>query len=141
MHYIDPGFISYKLSLDASRLEELMRAGVLAVALVLIGSADALAAERLTANEIKATFFNGQPFTATAASNAKFKMTYTPDGKVTREPLGKIGARGEGTWKLDKFGFCTIWTGQKALCSTVVPTGDKKWSVVRGTTTVATWSK
>jgi hypothetical protein len=121
--------------------EELMRAGVFAAAFTLIAVAGAAAAERLTANEIKAAFFNGQPFTATAASNAKFKMTYTPDGKVTREPLGKIGAKGEGTWKLDKFGFCTTWAGQKALCSTVVPTGDNKWAVVRGTTTVATWSK
>jgi hypothetical protein len=122
-------------------LEELMRAGVLAAVFILIGSVSAMAAERLTANEIKATFFTGKPFTATAASNAKFKMTYTPDGKVTREPLGKIGAKGEGSWKLDKFGFCTTWTGQRALCSTVVPTGDNKWAVVRGTTTVATWSK
>ena len=34
-----------------------------------------------------------------------------------------------------------ISRGQKALCSTVVPTGGNKWAVVRGTTTVATWSK
>jgi hypothetical protein len=122
-------------------LEKLMRAEIVGIVFVLTGLSAASAAERLTANEIKTTFFNGQPFTATAASNAKFKMTYTPDGKVTREPLGKIGAKGEGTWKLDKFGFCTTWTGQRALCSTVVPTGDNKWSVVRGTTTVATWSK
>ena len=118
-----------------------MRTGIYGIGLVLLAAMTASAAERLTANEIKSTFFNGQPFTATASSNAKFKMTYTPEGKVTREPLGKIGAKGEGTWKLDKFGFCTTWTGQKALCSTVVPTGDNKWAVVRGTTTVATWSK
>jgi hypothetical protein len=118
-----------------------MRAGILSVVFGLMGLVSASAAERLAPGEIKSTFFTGQPFTAVAASNAKFKMTYTPDGKVMREPLGKLGGKGEGIWKLDKFGFCTTWKGQKSSCSTVVPTGHNKWSVVRGTTTVATWSK
>ena len=29
-------------------------------------------------------------------------MTFSTDGKVTREPQDKAGAKGEGTWKLSK---------------------------------------
>ena len=70
----------------------------------------------LAPNEIQATFFTGQPFTAATPSNTKFKMVFTPDGKMTREPLAKSGAKGEGTWKLSKDGFCTTWKGSKANC-------------------------
>jgi hypothetical protein len=51
------------------------------------GAKAALAAEPMAPNDIKATFFTGQPFTAASPSGAKFKMTFTPDGKTTREPL------------------------------------------------------
>jgi hypothetical protein len=50
-------------------------------------------------------------------------------------------ARGEGTWKLSKDGFCTTWKGAKDNCFTVVSAGDNKWSVLRGSTIMATWSK
>ena len=29
-------------------------------------------------------------------------MSFTADGKMTREPAGKAGAKDTGTWKLDK---------------------------------------
>ena len=51
---------------------------------------------------IQSTFFNGQPFTSSTMSNVKFKMVFTPDGKMTREPVAKTGAKAEGTWKLSK---------------------------------------
>jgi hypothetical protein len=100
----------------------------------------AAAAAKLSPSDIQATFFNGQPFTATTTSNLKFKMTFTADGKMKRQPLGK-GARGEGTWKLSKEGFCTAWKGGTDNCYTVVSAGANKWSVLKGSTIIATWSK
>jgi len=106
-------------------------------------SAAALAAPpaaKLTPAEIQTTFFNGQPFTASTTSNVKFKMTFTADGKMKRQPVG-TGSRGEGSWKLSADGFCTTWTGAVSNCFTVVAAGDNKWSVLKGSTIMATWSK
>jgi hypothetical protein len=50
---------------------------------MLFGASAALAAEPMAPNDIKATFFTGQPFTAASPSGAKFKMTFTPDGKIS----------------------------------------------------------
>jgi hypothetical protein len=98
------------------------------------------AAAKLSPTDIQNTFFNGQPFTATTPSNLKFKMTFAADGKMKRQPIG-TGSRGEGTWKLSKDGFCTMWKGGRDSCFTVVSAGDKKWSVLKGSTIMATWSK
>jgi hypothetical protein len=95
---------------------------------------------KLSPNDIQTTFFNGQPFTAQTPSNLKFKMTFTADGNMKRVPFGK-GSRGEGTWKLSKEGFCTTWKGSKDRCFTVVSAGNNKWSVLQGSTIMATWSK
>ena len=95
---------------------------------------------KLSPTDIQATFFNGQPFTASTPSNLKFKMTFTADGKMKRHPIG-TGSRGEGTWKLSKDGFCTAWKGAQDHCFTVVNAGDNKWSVLKGSTIMATWSK
>ncbi len=97
-------------------------------------------AAKLSPSDIQATFFNGQPFTASTPSNVKFKMTFTADGKMKRQPVG-TGSKGEGTWKLSKDGFCTTWKGAKDNCFTVVSAGDNKWSVLKGSTIMATWSK
>jgi hypothetical protein len=91
-------------------------------------------------NSHQSTFFNGQPFTASTPSNVKFKMTFAADGKMKREPAGR-GAKGEGTWKLSKDGFCTAWNGGKSNCFTIVSAGSNKWSVLQGSTIIATWSK
>jgi hypothetical protein len=112
--------------------------GVLSV--LLANSVFAAPAVKLAPNDIQATFFNGQPFTASTPSNLKFKMTFTADGKMKREPVGG-GSRGEGTWKLSKDGFCSTWKGAKDNCFTVVGAGEKRWSVLRGSTIMATWSK
>ncbi len=111
-----------------------------AVSVVLAASALAAPAAKLSPDEIQATFFNGQPFTASAPSNVKFKMTFTADGKIKRQPIGS-GSRGEGTWKLSKDGFCRTWKGAKEECFTVVSAGTNQWSVLKGSTIVATWSK
>jgi hypothetical protein len=61
-----------------------LRIAILALGLA---STAALAADAMKPADIKATFFNGQPFTAASPTGAKFKMTFTPDGKALREPL------------------------------------------------------
>jgi hypothetical protein len=101
----------------------------------------AVAAQKLTPKEIQTEFFDGKAFTAATTSGTKFKMTFATDGKVTREPQDKAGQKGEGTWKLSKEGFCTTWQGKAATCYTLVNVEKNKWSVVKGATTVAVWSK
>ena len=113
--------------------------------IVFFGTATASAAapaSKLSPEQIQSTFFNGQPFTAATNSNVKFKMTFSADGKMKREPAGGGGGgKGEGTWKLSKEGFCSTWKGAGANCFTVVAAGDNKWSVLKGSTILATWSK
>jgi hypothetical protein len=92
--------------------------------------------------DVQSTFFNGQPFTSSTPQNIKFTMVFTADGKMTREPLGKAGAKGEGTWKLSNDGFCTTWNNATTSnCFNLVPSGDNKWSVMKGASSVGTWSK
>jgi hypothetical protein len=104
--------------------------------------AQASAATKLMPAEIQSTFFTGQAFTATTPSGGvKFKMVFTPDGKVTRTPLGKGGAKGEGSWKLDDEGFCNTWKGKMPNCFIIMSEGANKWSVMKGPAPVAVWSK
>jgi len=116
--------------------------GVAAAALVVPLMANGvMAADKLAPSDIQSTFFNGQPFTASTQSNLKFKMTFTANGKMKRQPIG-TGAKGEGAWKLSPDGFCTTWGGATiANCFTVVSAGDNKWSVLKGSTVQATWTK
>ena len=120
-----------------------MRAAVVGLATFTFGVSVATghAAGRMTPTEIQSTFFTGQAFTAATPSNVRFKMTFAPDGKVMREPVGSSGAKGQGTWKLSKEGFCTKWQGGQSNCFAVLPSGSNKWSVLKGTAIVATWSK
>jgi hypothetical protein len=120
-----------------------MRAVIMGLATVglVVGAAAAPAVTKLSPNEIQATFFNGQPFTSATTSNIQFKMVFMPGGKMTREPVGKSGIKGEGTWKLSKDGFCTTWKGSKENCYSLVASGNNKWSVVKGTVAMGTWSK
>jgi hypothetical protein len=114
---------------------------VLAVGGTVLAVGAAFAAQKLTPQEIQAAFFDGKPFTAATTSGTKFKMTFAADGKVTREPQDKAGQKGEGTWKLSKEGFCTSWKEKSSTCYTLVNVDKNKWSVVKGATTVAVWSK
>src|SRR3984957_10054949 len=115
---------------------------VAAAASVMLLTANGVsAADKLAPNDIQSTFFNGQPFTASTQSNLKFKMTFTANGKMKRQPIG-TGAKGEGSWKLSQDGFCTTWGGATiAHCFTLVSAGDNKWSVMKGSTVQATWTK
>jgi hypothetical protein len=127
--------------IPATQLQGVPPMRILLVAGVSVFAAIAPAfAAVLAPNEIQATFFTGQPFTA-SATNIKFKMVFTADGKMTREPVAKSGAKSEGTWKLSKDGFCTTWKGSKANCYRIESSGENKWLVKKGTTSVATWTK
>ena len=108
---------------------------------LLAGFAGVSAATKLAPADIQKNFFNGEAFTASTPSNIKFKMVFRPDGKVTREPVGKSGVKGEGTWTLSKDGFCTTWKGSKSNCFSLVARSDKEWSVMKGSAAVGTWTK
>jgi hypothetical protein len=106
------------------------------------GLAFAAPAGTLAPSEIQSTFFTGQPFTSSTPQNIKYTMVFTAEGKMTREPQGKAGVKGEGTWKLSKDGFCTTWKNSPQNCFTLVAAGDKQWSVMKGgKSLVGTWSK
>ena len=117
------------------------RMGTIATVALLVCVTAGQAATKLTSNEIQTTFFTGQPFTASTPSGVKFKMVFNADGKMTREPVSKTGAKGEGTWKLDKDGFCTTWKGQKSNCFQVLTTSQNKWSIMKASTLIAVWSQ
>jgi len=123
----------------------LMRAGTLAVVCILLTGSAAFATEPMTPSDVQATFFNGEPFTASTPGGTKFKMTFTPDGKMTREPLAQSGQKNTGKWKLSAKGFCTTWQHAKPSCFTVIPRGENEWSVQKTATTIAitaaVWSK
>ncbi len=118
-----------------------MRVILTGIAVAALLAQAALAATKLAPKEIQAEFFDGKPFTAATTSGTKFRLTFTPDGKMTREPQDKAGQKGEGTWKLSKDGFCTQWKGAASNCYTIVNVEKNKWSVVKGAATVAVWSK
>jgi hypothetical protein len=118
-----------------------MRLRIAGAACAFLAGVGSAGAAPLAPNEIQTTFFNGQPFTSSTPQNIKYTMVFTADGKMTREPLGKSGVKGEGTWKLSKDGFCTTWKNSAANCYNLVPSGDNKWSVMKGTAAIGTWTK
>jgi hypothetical protein len=121
-----------------------MRAPLAVISCVLapgLALAAAAPAGRLAPKDIETTFFNGQPFTAaTTNGSSKFKMVFTSDNKMTREPISK-GNKGDGTWRLSQDGFCSTWKGGRENCFRVQPNGTNRWSVIAGTMAVAYWSK
>jgi hypothetical protein len=119
-----------------------MRDFLLGAAALLIGAAAvaAPAETQLAPQDIKTTFFTGTPFTS-ASGSVKYKMTYNPDGKMMREPIGTGGSKGEGSWKLNNDGFCSTWKGSKANCFRVMVSGENKWVVRKGAGVAATWTK
>ena len=121
-----------------------MRIVIAAATALIAGATAGIAAPapaRLAPADIQRSFFNGEPFTAATPGGIAFKMGFMPNGKVSREPVGKSGVKGDGSWKLDKDGFCTTWKGSKPNCFVLISTGDNKWSVMKGSAVVAVWSK
>jgi hypothetical protein len=63
-----------------------MRTGSLALAVMLLSASAAFAAECYSS-----TFFNGKSLVASTTSGTQFKMIFTPDGRMTRQPhLGNL---------------------------------------------------
>src|ERR1700682_3413825 len=118
-----------------------MRLRIAGAACALLAGVGTAGAAPLAPNDIQATFFNGQPFTSSTPKNSNYTMLFSADGSRPREPLGKAGVKGEGTWKLSKDGFCTTWKNSPSNCFNLVPGGDKKWSVMKGTAAIGTWTK
>ena len=122
-----------------------MRATLFAIAVLVQNTGAAFAEQPMAPNDIKTTFFNGQPFNAASPSGTKFTMTFTPDGKMTRQPLAQSGKTNVGIWKLNAKGFCTSWEHAGSNCFSIVPSGENKWLVQKTgttiTTTIAVWSK
>ena len=134
-----------------------MRAQYAAAAAALLATTSIVMAApvgRLAPKDIETTFFTGKPFTASTLSNVKFRMTFKPDGTMTRESLGKAAGKSgkgastkgagtitEGTWKLSQDGFCSSWKGARENCYRVHENGTNKWAVVNGPQAVAYWSK
>ncbi len=119
-----------------------MRAFIVGAACVVAaGIVPGHAAGPLSPTEIQATFFNGEAFTASTPAKVKFKMTFRTDGTITRQPVGKAGAKGEGAWTLNQDGFCTSWKSAKANCFRLLTSGKNRWSVMQGATVIAIWTK
>jgi hypothetical protein len=118
-----------------------MRVPTFAAACLFLAQSAAIAADAMSPSDIQTTFFNAQPFSAATPAGIEYKMIFTPDGKMSREPVGKSGYKSDGTWKLDANGFCTNWKTRRATCYTVIPSGNNKWSVRQGGTVIATWTK
>jgi hypothetical protein len=106
------------------------------------GIACAAPAGKLAPNDIQSTFFNGEAFTSSTPSQAiTYKMVFMADGTMTRDPQGKSGVKGEGTWKLSKDGFCTTWKNSPQNCFTLMSGSDNKYSVMKGNTLIGIWTK
>jgi hypothetical protein len=128
-------------------------AGSAAVLLISTGMLLAAPVGRIAPKDIETLFFNGKPFTASTTSNVKYKMVFSADGTMTREPMAKSGAKSkskssaspgpktEGTWKLSADGFCSTWKDSKENCYRVHENGANKWAIVVSTQAVAYWSK
>jgi hypothetical protein len=115
--------------------------GAAAALLLSTGILFAAPAGRLAPKDIETLFFTGKAFTAATPANVKFKMVFSPDGTMTREPMSKSGAKSEGTWKLSPDGFCSTWKGSKQNCYRVQESGPNKWAIIVSTQAVAYWSK
>src|SRR5262249_45701169 len=87
---LDRGLASVYLRPVRKKDFAVLRFGWFASAVTLVAASAASAAEPMAPSEIQATFFTGQAFTARTPSGLKFKMTFAPDGKMTREPLSPM---------------------------------------------------
>ncbi len=119
--------------------------GALAVLSILLTGSAAFATEPMAPSDIKATFFNGQSFTASTPGGTKFKMTFTSDGKMTREPFARSGSKDTGTWELMRRAFARPGNTRSPVASLSFrrarTNGQFKKSATTIAITVAVWSK
>jgi hypothetical protein len=80
-----------------------MRLRTVVLALLLV-PVTAGAAELLSPQDLKSSYFDGKPVTSTDARGHKSTFVFTADGKVTR--TSGHGRTSDGTWTLSDTGFC-----------------------------------
>ncbi len=101
--------------------------------------------EKLSGEQIKSQWFDGQPFIATGPDGKPFKMVFTPDGKSARIAVDapKKAKPTNGFWRVIAEGYCSRWTGSnREKCFNVRPSQDGTQIVVRfGQQIAATWKR
>lgn len=124
--------------------------GILMAALVagesVAGPLDKPADDKLTGEAIKATWFTGQPFIATAPDGTAYRFVFQPDGHATKMPVPKAPAAKKGPaisgfWRIIAEGYCVRWTGSvREKCFNIRKEGDT--TVARfGKVVMANWAK
>ncbi len=96
---------------------------------------------KLTGEVIKSTWFNGQPFNATAPDGTVYKFVFNPDGHATKALVGKKGGNAAGFWRIIAEGYCVRWTGQVREKCFNVRNEDGKTNARFGAQFVAVWSR
>src|SRR5689334_22954242 len=97
---------------------------VAAAALQLAVLSAAAADNKVSPQDIKATFGTGKPFAAAAPSGSTLMLTFNTDGSAKAIPTGK--KKGEtGTWRVSDTGYCTTWGKGTEKCYTVQKIGDR----------------
>ncbi len=96
---------------------------------------------KLTGEVIKSTWFNGQPFNATAPDGTVYRFVFNPDGHATKVLVGKKGGNAAGFWRIIAEGYCVRWTGQVREKCFNVRNEDGKTNARFGTQFVAVWSR
>lgn len=92
--------------------------------LALLGMTLPVAAlDKVTPEQIKATFAIGTAFTSTSPSGKVVSITLRPDG------TGFLVAKGQtkpdtGKWRLTANGYCSIWGNATEHCYIMVKDGD-----------------
>lgn len=100
--------------------------------------------EKFSGEQIKAQWFDGQPFLATGPDGTAYRMVFAPDGKSTRTPLaGKKPKTVGGFWRVIAEGYCSRWAGSnREKCFNVRKSEDGKDTIVRfGQQIAATWKR
>jgi hypothetical protein len=96
---------------------------------------------KMTGDQVKQHFFNGEQFWSSTPQGVKYRMMFSSDGKMSREPLGKAGAKASGQWQVQKDGFCTQWGNASPNCYGLIYGNDGRYNIMKGTTVVGYWSK
>ncbi len=94
-----------------------MREALMGSILGALLATQSFAADKLTPDVIKTTFFNGQEFTAATPSGLKFKMVFTQDGKVTRTPAGNYGPKARAPGRSPRRGSAPPGRGTNSIAT------------------------
>lgn len=101
--------------------------------------------EKLSGDQIKSQWFDGQPFIATGPDGTAYKMVFTADGKSARIAVNasKKARPTSGFWRVIAEGYCSRWAGSnREKCFNVRPAKEDGQTIVRfGQQIAATWKR